>query len=73
LRRSMSELERELDAQRFVRIHRSTIVNLEQVRSMKVDETGEYEVCLENGARLNLSRRYRKEFQSRLGVRTLDR
>jgi DNA-binding LytR/AlgR family response regulator len=40
---------------------------------MKVDETGEYEVCLENGARLHLSRRYRKEFQSRLGVRTLDR
>jgi two-component system, LytTR family, response regulator len=73
LRRSMSDLERELDAQRFVRIHRSTIVNLEQVRSMKVDESGEYEVCLDNGTRLHLSRRYRKEFQSRLGVRTLDR
>ena len=72
LRRSMSELERELDAQRFVRIHRSTIVNLEQVRSMKVDETGEYEVCLENGTRLHLSRRYRKQLQSRLGVRTPD-
>jgi len=37
-----------------------------------VDETGEYEVCLENGTRLHLSRRYRKELQSRLGVRTPD-
>jgi two-component system LytT family response regulator len=70
LRRSLSDLERELDSERFARIHRSTIVNLEQVRSMRLDETGEYEVYLENGARLRLSRRYRKNFQSRLGVRT---
>ena len=68
LRRSMSELEQELDQSIFCRIHRSTIVNLDRVRSLKLNEDGEYEVLLESGARLRLSRRYRKQLQSRLGV-----
>jgi two-component system, LytTR family, response regulator len=69
LRRSMSELEQELDPASFCRIHRSAIVNLDRVRGLKLSEDGEYEVLLENGARLRLSRRYRKPLQSRLGVR----
>jgi two-component system, LytTR family, response regulator len=68
LRRSLSELEQELDQNMFCRIHRSTIVNLDRVRSMKLNSDGEYEVLLENGSRLRLSRRYRKQLQSRLGV-----
>jgi len=44
LRRSMSELERDLDPAAFCRIHRSTIVNLERVRSLSSAEDGEYEV-----------------------------
>jgi two-component system LytT family response regulator len=68
LRRSMSELEQELDPQRFCRIHRSSIVNLERVRSLKLDENGEYEVLLNNGGRLRLSRRYRKQLQYRMGL-----
>jgi two-component system LytT family response regulator len=71
LRRSMAELEQELDPSAFSRIHRSTIVNLERVRGLKLGEDGEYEVLLENGARLRLSQRYRKQLQSRLGVRGL--
>jgi len=68
LRRSMSELERELDPVAFCRIHRSTIVNLDRVRGLKLSEDGEDDVLLENGARLRLSERYRKQLQSRLGV-----
>jgi two-component system LytT family response regulator len=70
LRRSMTDLEQELDQNRFCRIHRSTIVNLERVRGLKLDENGEYEVLLENGNRLRLSRRYRTQLQSRLGMRS---
>jgi two-component system LytT family response regulator len=42
---------------------------LSRVRSLKVGEDGEYDVVLDNGTRLRLSRRYRKELQARLGVR----
>lgn len=69
LRRSMMELERELAADTFCRVHRSTIVNLDRVRGLKLREDGEYEVQLEDGIRLPLSRRYRRELQARLGVR----
>jgi two-component system LytT family response regulator len=68
LRRSMTELEQELDPSRFCRIHRSTIVNLDRVRRMELHADGEYEVVLENEVRLRLSRRYRKDLQSRLGA-----
>jgi two-component system, LytTR family, response regulator len=67
LRRSMTELERELPATTFCRIHRSSIVNLDRVRGLKLDADGEYEVLLLDGTRLPLSRRYRKPLQSRLG------
>jgi two-component system LytT family response regulator len=69
LRRSMSDLEQELDPTVFSRIHRSTIVNLDRVRGLQLTEDGEYEVLLESGVRLRLSQRYRKQLQSRLGVR----
>jgi len=71
LRRSISELDEELNHTSFCRIHRSTIVNLDRVRGLELNETGEYDVLLENGTRLRSSRRYRKQLQSRLGVREL--
>jgi two-component system LytT family response regulator len=70
LRRSMAELDEELDQTVFCRIHRSTIVKLDRVRGMKLNESGEYDVLLEDGTKLRLSRRYRKELQSRLNVRS---
>lgn len=69
LRRSLSELEQGLDGSAFCRIHRSAIVNLDRVRSLDLNQDGEHELLLDNGTRLRLSRRYRKELQSRLGVR----
>ena len=66
LRRSLSELEGELAPHGFQRIHRSAIVNLERVRSLELREDGEYEVVLEGGQRLRMSRRYRKTFLERM-------
>jgi two-component system LytT family response regulator len=68
LRRSMGDLQRELDSTEFCRIHRSTIVNLRRVRALEVSTGGEYEVILASGERLRLSRRFRKDLQSRLGT-----
>jgi two-component system LytT family response regulator len=69
LRRSISDLEQDLDADVFCRIHRSTIVNLERVQSLKLGDDGEYRVVIRSGAELRLSRSYRKQIQSRLGIR----
>ena len=72
LRRSIAELEQELDPAVFCRIHRSTIVNLERVRGLQVNSAGEYEIMLDHGTKLRLSRSYRKELQARLGLRDLE-
>jgi two-component system, LytTR family, response regulator len=66
LRRSMAEVEKELDAEMFCRIHRSAIVNLERVRTLENGEDGGAEVVLTTGSRLRLSRRYRREMQRRM-------
>jgi two-component system LytT family response regulator len=66
LRRSMADLERELDRRIFCRIHRSAIVNITRVRELRLDANGEYEVVLESGAPLRLSRSYRDQLQKRM-------
>ena len=68
LRRSLAELEQELDSRLFCRVHRSAIVNLRRVRSMNFGD-GDAEVLLASGAKLPVSRRYRKEIQERLATR----
>jgi two-component system LytT family response regulator len=67
VRRTIQELEQDLDARTFFRIHRSIIVNLERVRGLELQESGEYEVVLDSKIRLKLSRRFRKRLQDRLG------
>ena len=67
IRRTLLELERDLGGERFIRIHRSTIVNLERIRGLELQDGGEYEVVLKSRARLRLSRRFRKALQDRLG------
>jgi two-component system LytT family response regulator len=66
LRRSLNDLERELDPAVFCRVHRSAIVRLERVRGLETGESGEYEVVLQGGTRVHLSRRYKKRVQERL-------
>jgi two-component system, LytTR family, response regulator len=68
MRRTLSELERDLGEERFVRIHRSIIVNLERIRGLELQKGGEYEVVLKTRVRLRLSRRFRKTLQDRLGI-----
>lgn len=68
LRRTMAELEQELDPSLFCRVHRSSIVNLDRVHGIELNENGEHDVLLTNGVRLRLSRRYRKELEARLGA-----
>lgn len=68
LRRSLSELEQDLGDERFVRIHRSSIVNLDRVRGLELQAGGEYEVVLRSNTRLRLSRRYRKRLQDRMAA-----
>ena len=68
LRRSLSELEQDLGDEKFIRIHRSIVVNLERIRGLELQTGGEYEVVLHTKARLRLSRRYRKRLQDRLGA-----
>jgi two-component system LytT family response regulator len=72
LRRTIAELEHDLDPAQFCRIHRSAIVNLSRVRGLKLNEDGDYTVELSNGATVRLSRSYRKQLQSRLGLRGAD-
>jgi two-component system LytT family response regulator len=69
LRRSMADLEHDLEPAIFCRVHRSSIVNLNRVRSVALSEEGEYEVILEDKTRLRLSRRLRAHLQERLGLR----
>jgi len=68
LRRSLSEIEQDLGDEKFVRIHRSLVVNLERIRGLELQTGGEYEVVLKSRVRLRLSRRYRKRLQDRLGT-----
>jgi two-component system LytT family response regulator len=68
LRRSMGDLERDLDQKIFCRIHRSTIVNIGRVRELRLDANGEHEVVLEDGAVLRLSRSYREQLQKKLAA-----
>ena len=68
LRRTLLELERDLDADTFMRIHRSIIVNLKRIHKLELQDGGDYEVVLQSGDRLRLSRRFRKSLLDRLSA-----
>jgi len=63
LRGTMKELEALLDPKLFQRVHRSTIVNLRLVRSLRAHMNGEYFLTLEGGHELKLSRTYRDKVE----------
>jgi two-component system LytT family response regulator len=67
VRDTMSHLESELDPDQFLRIHRSTIVNMDRIQEMQSSFNGEYLIRLRDGTRLTLSRGYRDAIQTRLG------
>ena len=67
VRDTMGRLERELDPDLFVRIHRSTIVRIDGIKELVPDFHGDYTVILKNGTRLTLSRTYRSKVEAVLG------
>jgi len=67
IRETMNRLESQIDARQFVRIHRSTIVNVDRIQELRSSFTGEHVVILRDGTRLTLSRGYRDALQARLG------
>src|SRR5918912_638417 len=67
LREPISSLEAQIDPARFIRIHRSALVNIERIREMQPMFHGQYVVILQDGTRLTLSRRYRSKLQKSLG------
>jgi two-component system LytT family response regulator len=69
LRETMTALEEKLPPDRFVRISRSTIVNIESVKELHPMFHGEYMVTLRNGTRVTLTRSYREQLRQ-LGVMT---
>ena len=67
LRETMGGIEQKLPPEKFVRISRSVIVNVDRVKELQPTFYGEYKVTLHNGKCLTLSRRYRKKLPQ-LGV-----
>ncbi len=59
LRETMKDLEKRLDPRRFQRVHRSTIVNLDNVKSVKPHTNGECFLVLGSGTQIKVSRSYR--------------
>lgn len=66
-RASLNSLEARLDPERFIRIHRSAIVNIDRVSRLEPMSHGEFDVVMRSGARVKLSRTYRAQLELRLG------
>jgi two-component system LytT family response regulator len=66
MRETMSRLEERLDARRFVRIHRSVIVNADRIKKLSPIFGGEYAVILRDGTSLKLSRGYHERLSELL-------
>jgi two-component system LytT family response regulator len=67
LRDTISALESQLDPRRFVRVHRSAIVNIDRIQELQPWFHGEYRIILREGVQLTLSRSYREKLHELLG------
>jgi two-component system LytT family response regulator len=66
IREALSVVEASLSPDRFARIHRSTVVNIDRIRELQPWFAGDYIVLLKDGTQLKLSRTYRDQLQVRL-------
>jgi two-component system LytT family response regulator len=66
-RDGLQQMESQLDPNVFVRIHRSTIVNVDRIREVRALFHGDFEAVLRDGTCLTVSRRYRARLQSLVG------
>lgn len=67
IRETMRRMESQLDPLRFIRVHRSTIVNIQRVREIEPHLHGDYFVRMEDGRSLTLSRNYRDRLRGKFG------
>ncbi len=70
IRSSLTRLEGELDPKRFVRVHKSHVVNIARVAEVTPWVSGDWRIRLQDGAEVNLSRRYRQRFEALAPVRS---
>jgi two-component system LytT family response regulator len=61
IRESLSHLQQRLDSRQFLRIHRSSIINVRYIKELQSWFHGEYLVIMKNGAKLHISRSYQKD------------
>lgn len=66
VRRGITELERLLDPDLFLRVHRSTMVNLDRIETIRIARNGQYLLVLRGGRRLSVGRTYRTALAERL-------
>jgi two-component system LytT family response regulator len=66
-RSALNELAGHLDPLRFIRVHRSAIVNIDSILQLQPISHGEFEIVLKDGHRSRLSRTYRTQLEKRLG------
>jgi two-component system LytT family response regulator len=69
VRDTLAALERRLDPQLFVRVHRSTIARLDRIAELMPGAHGDFTIRLKNGTRLDMSRTYRSTVEARFGRR----
>lgn len=70
IRSSLTKLEAELDARRFVRVHKSYVVNIGRVADVTPWISGDWRIRMQDGAEVNLSRRYRQRFEALAPVKS---
>ena len=66
-RAALNDLVDKLDPVRFIRVHRSAIVNIDSIVELQPVSHGEFELVLKNGHRSRVSRTYRAQLERRLG------
>jgi two-component system LytT family response regulator len=69
LREAIGHVSERLDPEQFIRIHRSTIVNVQKIKELQPCNSGEYIVVLKSGKELSCSRGYRAGLQQLIGKR----
>jgi two-component system LytT family response regulator len=67
VRQTLGAMETQLDPQKFIRIHRSAIVNVGRIKELQPMFTGEHTIIMENGTKLTLSRSYKNKLFELLG------
>lgn len=68
LRETLTQILAKLNKESFIRIHRSTIINIHYLGEVLYGHAGEIEILMKNGEQFRLSKTYRDDFFSRLGI-----